>query len=272
MNFLPRNLFVTAVLLLFLRPVWAVPEIFNPGTRSAAMGGTYAASSGAEGLFLNQAALAFESHSSLLLNYESRFLLREYSFMSAGMVIPVRDICIGAGYRQFGTGFFRQMQSGLAAAKRFGRRLSAGINFNYLNVRIPEDPDNHRSANFEAGMIWQHAENLSLGIHYVHPFPPDERSGTVNSSRLVAGESWQINELLNWSCDLEWQNGREWRLRSGLEYRPVRSLFLRVGIRGLPFQPSGGMGFRFRKYSFDLAFSYHGNLGFSPAAGLVFRL
>jgi hypothetical protein len=272
MNSYPRYIFLAAILLLIPHASVAVNGYFSPGARSAALAGSSVALSGVEGLFMNQASLGFENQVSLMLNYESRFMLSEYSFMSAGIVLPLPDICFGAGYRQSGTGVYKEAQAGLAAAKRFGRHLSAGLQFNYLNVRIPEDPDNVQAFSFEGGLLWHLAENFSMGVHYTHPFSQGDPSGMTDVPGFRIGECWHISEMVSWTCDLEKQKAMSWLLKSGLEFRPVRSLFLRMGIRGFPFHPSGGVGFRFSNYSFDLAFSYFANLGFSPSASLTFGL
>jgi hypothetical protein len=61
-------------------------------------------------------------------------------------------------------------------------------------------------------------------------------------------------------------------LKTGLEFEPVKNLALRFGVSGRPVQYTAGIGYRVKKVTTDIAFSYHGHLGFTPSVSLQFDL
>ena len=59
--------------------------------------------------------------------------------------------------------------------------------------------------------------------------------------------------------------------RTGVEYHVVDPIFIRCGISNNPSMCSFGFGLRQGLWQFDIASSYHQDLGFSPQVSLLFN-
>jgi hypothetical protein len=47
---------------------------------------------------------------------------------------------------------------------------------------------------------------------------------------------------------------------------------LRFGVSGTPLKYTAGLGYSFAKITCDIAFSYHGSLGFTPSFSIQYKL
>lgn len=245
------------------------------GGRSAGLANASVALTGAEALFQNQASLGFEKNLSAIVAYESRFLLKEYAHMSLGVVIPSTIGSFGASFWQFGNNIYRENKVGLAYARTFGDNISGALQFNYFSETIPENRDPNTSFTVEAGMFFRISEKVSGGIHIFNPLVAklNTPGGKQQLPWIIrVGEVWYISRQLLWSVEVKKQEDQPWIVKTGVEYQPHPSIFLRAGVFGSSFQPTGGVGFHFGKFIFDIGFSYHGNLGFAPATSLCFAL
>lgn len=245
------------------------------GGRSAGLANASVALKGAEGLFHNQAALGFEKNISAIFAYESRYFLKEYAHMSVGIVVPSGIGSFGAGFWQFGSGIYKENKVGLAFSRTFGEKISAALQFNYFSATIPENRNPYSTFTIESGMIFRFSEKVSGGLHVFNPLMAKlNMPGLMQKLPWIirVGEVWYISRQILWSVEAEKVETHSWIIKSGFEYKPHPLFCVRAGVFGPSFQPSGGAGFYFGKFVFDIGFHYHGNLGFSPVTSLHFVL
>jgi hypothetical protein len=250
-------------------------ESHTAGARSSGLAHSIVALEGIEGLFHNQAGIGFEKQLTALLLYESKFMLKELALMSAGLVIPARMVNFGISFRQFGTGVYRDSKIGLAMTRTFGENVSAAVQFSYFFEKIPEIREPMTAFTLEAGCLVKLSEKVTGGIHLFNPVKsPVKTPGgdSIMPLRIRVGEAWRISHQLVWSFEVEKENSMPWLIKSGMEFKPERRVSLRAGVIGRPFQPTAGAGFHLGHFGFDIGFSYHGNLGFAPAAGIFIIL
>jgi hypothetical protein len=274
-----RPIVISSILVLVAVTVFAKHSIAvenrTAGGRSAGLANASVALIGAEALFQNQAALGFEKNLSAIVAYESRFLLKEYAHMSLGIVIPSDIGSFGAGFWQFGSGVYRENKVGVAYARNFGENISGALQFNYFSETIPEKRDPNTSFTAEVGVMFRITEKVTGGIHVFNPLMTklNTPGGKQQLPWIIrVGEVWYLSKQILWSVEVEKHQNHPWIIKTGLEYQPHPSLFFRAGVIGASFQPTGGAGFHFGKFIFDIGFSYHGNLGFAPATSLCFVL
>lgn len=268
---LPRILFFI-LLLAFPRNSVA---IFNriPGSRSMALAGAVVALPGEEALYHNQAGISSISGLTISISFESAFLLKELSLMSCGVVLPTRAGTFGSSFYQFGTGVYREDKWGLVYSKRWGDRLSAALQFDYFSQRMPENPRPYSIFTFEAGVLYETPGNWLWGFHIFNPFrvklkyPWGEETVPWN---LRTGCIWVVSERLIFCSEIEKNEKKPLSLKTGIEFVPHSQIKIRAGISGEPLKFSAGAGFQMEKVRIDLAFSYHGNLGYSPSVSLTF--
>ena len=63
------------------------------------------------------------------------------------------------------------------------------------------------------------------------------------------------------------------RIKSGIEYNPMKKLFLRGGIATQPIELTAGLGYRFKEqFQIDMGSAYHQVLGWSPNFSFIYQV
>ena len=88
---------------------------------------------------------------------------------------------------------------------------------------------------------------------------------------LRTGLSYKPWEKLWLGLETEKTLDKELRIKAGLEYRVIESLFLRTGIITNPVQNTFGIGYEIAWASADIAFTHHEILGFTPHFTFQFK-
>jgi hypothetical protein len=87
---------------------------------------------------------------------------------------------------------------------------------------------------------------------------------------MRVGIAYKIQDKATVSVETEKDLQMEAIFKGGLEYNPVAGLFLRCGVsNGVTNQYSFGLGYGWKKFTLDIAFSHHKFLGFSPHLSLI---
>lgn len=248
---------------------------FTSGARSAGLANASVALAGTESLWGNPAGLAATNHFSLLLAHESRFLLKEFSAISAGFLFPLLSGVSGVSFSQFGNQDYREQLVSLSVARKFGESFFASVRLKRGSVHFPAGYDPHNAYSMESGIQIRIFDSLVLGFQVADPFPP--RSGGNAHLPLFhrmwrLGVVWHLSGDLLWSTELEKSSHYPWILKSGIEYQPAIPVRFRAGISGHPLKPAGGIGFVHGRKAFDLGFAYHSPLGFTPVSTITFGL
>ncbi len=243
-----------------------------PGARSGALSGAVAALPGAGSLFDNQAGLVYSEGVAFQLQYESLFGAATLPLVAAGAVVPTRYGTFGASLYQFGTAGYRELKTGLAYSKRLGKKLSASLQFDYFSLLFPENRKTAGAITFEAGVLAGTPGGRYWALHVFNPAKAgkERHPGKPELPWSVrCGHAWFPSSLVLVCLEAEKCGGHPVLIKTGVEFSPHRDFSLRAGVSGFPLKFSAGAGFRSGILLFDLAFRYHGNLGFTPSAGIV---
>lgn len=236
---------------------------------SLAQGGISTCQTGIYAASANPAGLAELTDIEVALFAESRFLLADLNLFSSSLAIPSKSgvFAMTAGYYGF-EGFNQQMVS-LSYGRKMLKKLSFGGKLDYINYRIPEY-GNKGTFTFELGMFSALSKTLSLGIHVLNP-----TDIKINEDRLStafrAGLKYSPTKIFTISAEVDKELEYEERLRFGLEYHPISSIYFRGGLATAPISPSFGAAYRFNGLNIDFAANYHNLLGFTPSFGLQFH-
>ena len=245
------------------------------GARPLALSNAFVSVSDVWSTFHNQAGLASFDKLSAAVYYESRFSVDELSLAAGTFVLPTKSGNFGLSFFQFGKGSFKENKVALAFAKQLGETLSAAVQFDYLSQVFPENERANGFATFEAGIIYSPTGKLFLGTHIFNPISggietPNGKQKMPAVCRI--GGHYQFDETILLIVEAQKDSENPILLKTGLEFSPVKNLFLRFGVSGLPVNYTAGIGYRVGKISTDIAFSYHGNLGLTPAVSLQIEL
>lgn len=247
------------------------PFFAAAGAAESGMGFSCVMGPGLWSAFHNQALLPFHKSSAIGFSYQNRFSISELGTRSAALVMPAGNAGIGAVYSHFGYKDLRRYSAGLACGLKLSEKISAGIQTDFFAEKTAGDYRERRSLTFEAGLIINPSEKISIGIHLFNPVPNSLRKNYLPSS-LRAGAGIWLNSSLFACAEAEMSAGRNIDLKAGFEYGPSETFRIRGGFRSENTSFSFGIGYLLKSVQLDLGFSTHQMLGVTSSASIIFRL
>jgi hypothetical protein len=243
------------------------------GARSSALGNASTVLTDVFSFHHNPGALGFNTQGGVGVSYENRYLMRELQSQGVTLVQPLKKGVISAGGQFYGYETFRTNRVGAGYSLKLTENLSAGIQLNYLNVRLDQFYGAKHTLTGEFGMMAKLGEKLSLGFSVFNlgrtklSDYQDDRLTTL--MRLGAG--YRLSKRLIFLLELENEITKKPRLKGGIEYAPSDLFYIRAGFQGAPIELSFGFGVKWNKFKLDLATHYHQQLGWTPAAAMIFQ-
>lgn len=244
------------------------------GGRSASLGGTSVSLQGFWSVFNNQAGIASYKKIAIGISYENRFLLHELSTKNAALILPVQNGAFGISLSYYGFELYNKKKVGLAYSRKFGKQFSAGLQIDYLGIRIGSEYGKKDLFTFEAGVQAKLSKNLRTGFHIFNP-PQIKLSDQFNERIPVIarfGITYLFSEKVLSVIEFEKSNSCNPILKCGLEYKNSEKVTFRTGISTNSFRFSFGAGFCLGKIVLDLASSYHPDLGFISQVSMILLL
>ncbi len=272
----PTTAFATVIFFFCLSHTYAGDHNSPAGARAAALGNAAVTYKDIWASFHNQAGLAFLKVPTVGISHERKFALSELSTNSAAFALPTKEsgtFALSVSY--FGYKLYNEQKIGLAYAKSFGDKVSAGIQFDYLGTSIAEGYGSKSAFTVEAGIQAMLLKNLWLGAHIYNPTKakladyPDP-SGEKIPSLISLGLNYSFSDKVNIGLETEKDMDADATIKAGIEYHPVKQFFLRGGISTDPLLSSFGFGLELQNFVIDVAASYHQDLGFSPNISLAY--
>jgi hypothetical protein len=247
----------------------------NPplGARYAGMGGISTVVPDVFSVWHNQAGLAEVKNVSAGVIYQNDFMVKELQLSAFSFAIPTLTGTLAAGYSVFGYSKYNESRLGLAFGKPFGKKLSVGVQVNYHNIYIAEGYGNKGTVTVEGGILSKPIDNLTLGVSLFNPTRQKitddgyERLPTL----MKAGIGYQVSTNAFLCFETEKQLDYKAINRFGMEYKVPENFWLRTGVAVNPCFFSFGMGYAIKKLKFDLAFTRHYILGYSPHISLDYK-
>ncbi|MEO5569828.1 MAG: hypothetical protein ABIT08_16375 [Bacteroidia bacterium] len=248
-------------------------ESIQAGGRSAALAGASVTYADVWAAFHNQAGLAYITKFSAGAFNENSFLLSELSTRGIAVALPLKDLGVfGVSMSYFGYNLYNEKKVGLAYAKSFGDNISASIQLDYFGTFISEGYGSNSAIAVEAGFRAQILPKLFLGAHVFNPTRSsladydDEKIPTV----LKGGLSYLFSDKVTVSIESEKNMDADNIFKTGIEYHIVKILYIRGGVSTNPTKTAFGFGFDFESLKFDIAASYHQQLGYTPNVSLTY--
>lgn len=245
----------------------------SAGARASALGNTSITYKDVWSAFHNQAGLAFLKEPTAGISHEQRFMLNELSSNSAAFALPTKEsgtFAVSVSY--FGYKLYNEQKAGLAYSKSFSDKLSAGVQFDYLGTAIAEGYGTKSTFTAEAGIQAMLLKNLWLGAHIYNP--TKAKLADFNDERIPAvlnlGLNYTFSDKVNLGLETEKDLDADAIIKAGLEYHPIKQLYLRGGIATDPLLSSFGFGLVLQNFVIDVAAAYHQDLGFSPNISLAY--
>jgi hypothetical protein len=267
-----RNHLATLFVLLGLSAV-ASGELLPTGARFAGMGYSGLTLSDVWSVRMNPAGLAGLERPTGGLYYQSHFLSNDLAQQGLAVAIPLGKGTIGIAADRFGYSLYNESTISAAYAMRFGEKLRASVQFDYLSVRLGENYGSAGTLVAEVGLQAAITDELWIGAHVYNPGqatlggPYDEQVPTL----LRAGMGYTFSSKLLMTMEAEKDIDRRERFRAGVEYHPNEVLYLRTGISTGDTQGHFGAGFKWDRLDIDMAVVLRAELGISPIVGINYR-
>lgn len=218
---------------------------------------------------VNQAALAQLKNTAAGVSGEQRFLLPGLTnYLAALALVTSRG---NFGWKISYTGYtgYKEMQVGFAHARKLGKAIDAGVQFNYNNIGIA-GYGAASALSFEAGAIFHITRVLDAGVHIDNPV--GGRFGKSNE-KLPAiykmGFGYEASELVLISAEIIKEEQKPVIINAGVYYKFLPQLIAKAGISAAASSAWVGFGFLRKAYRLDLFTSYHLQLGISPGVLLL---
>ena len=242
------------------------------GSRSAGIGNASVSLTDIWSVQNNQAGLGWMKEMSGGITYQNQFFAKELSTKAFGFAYPVKKGTFGLCVSNFGYSLYSENKIGLAFGKSFGEKISAGIMMDYFGTKISEYGKKN-SFVAEMGIQAKPIKNLTLGVHIFNPTRTkiidynDERIPTI----MRLGFDYKFSEKVFVAVETEKDIEKKAMVKAGLEYKPIKELYLRAGVSSNPSLSCFGIGVMMKQFRLDISSTYHSTLGFSPQISLIYQ-
>ena len=246
-------------------------SLLTPATGYLAAGTYSAGFADVFSFTVNQASLAKMKNTSVGLFNEKKFLLPglDNYLVAAGIVTSPGNFGIKMNYA--GSGPYNEMQLGLAHARKLGKNMEAGVQFNYSNIHIA-GYGTSSIIGFEIGSLFQVTRVLHAGIHVANPaggkFGKNRREKLPSVYRM--GLAYEPSGIVLINAEIVKEEDQPVNINTGVVYRVIPQLLISAGIMTMTSSPWISFGFLWKAYRMGLSASYHPQLGFCPGLSLVF--
>ncbi len=220
----------------------------------------------------NQAGLGWIRRPVVGFHFENKFAVPQYSLSALGAAIPVKPGTIGFMFYYFGYSKYHDTRFAVSFGRAFTERFAAGIQLNYIGTYIADEYGTYSSIVAEGGIIAEPVKNLYLGAH-VNNFTASKMTNPERERLPVifrVGAGYQIQNIIFFSVETEKNLDEKAVFRTGVELSALQNFFLRAGYSTNPSRPSFGLGYLFKGFRGDLAFTMHPQLGFTPYFSLLY--
>ena len=237
------------------------------GSRSHALGNASVAIDDIWAYHHNPANLVSVKKLGLGLSYENRFLLKELQSQGFVVALPLKVGVISFGLQSFGFKNFRTNRLGLGYSMKLAEFLSCGVQLNYHLVRLTDAYGRKDALTTELGLRANITDNwkVAFSVFNLTRTKISEFGEDRLSTLMRLGTQYTFSEKVMLVAELEKNIEFPVRFKTGIEYSPIRKLFLRGGFATQPIEISAGLGYRFKEqFQLDLGSAYHQILGWSP--------
>lgn len=223
----------------------------------------------------NQAALAQTKFAGIGVYGERRFMQKETSMYTLGTAFPTRLGNFGLQLNYAGFKNFSENKIGLAYARKLGKVVDVGVQFNYYGYRIPAY-GNASTINFEIGAMMHLTDKLNAGIQVYNPV--GGKLGTSASlstkeeklaSAYKAGLGYDVSDQFFICAEIIKEEDKPVHVVAGLQYQFAKQFFARAGFISETTTAYAGAGISWKNLRLDVSSGYHPQLGFSPGILLM---
>ena len=197
-------------------------------------------------------------------------MLAEINAYTLAASMPSRLGNFGIQLNYSGFKNFNEYKIGLAYARKLGKLVDVGVQFNYYGYRIPAY-GNASTINFEIGAMLHLTDKLNAGIHVYNPV--GGKLGKDGEEKLASsykvGLGYDASEKFFISSEIIKEEDKAVNVIAGLQYRFAKQFFAKGGFISESTTAYIGAGVAWKNLRLDISSGYHPQLGFSPGILLI---
>lgn len=247
---------------------------YPAGARSSSLASASVSLTDVWSSFNNQAGLAWLGSPSAGFHYENKFLVKEYALQAGVVALPLKPGTGAVSYRYFGYSKYHEAKVGLAFARKLHKNISAGVQVNYHQTYLAEGYGSYHALTVELGLMYTPIENLFIGAHVFNPNRAKSNAMQEEYIPTVYRVGAGFNILNKATLLFETEKDLEHNpvFKGGMEISMLKNLDFRAGFGSDYIEYTFGLGYKSKRLDFDLAFSHHYILGFTPHASVNIKL
>jgi hypothetical protein len=265
--------FIVLLALLSL-PCYA-QNIYYLGARSMALSNASVTLNDIWAYHQNPGMLGYIEKAGVGAYYQNRYFLKEFQYQGITFAQPLKKGKAGvlsSGAQFSGYGDYSTLRAGLGYSLKLAKFISMGVQLNYLNVRQAAYYGNKNGFSAAFGIGAKIGERWTLGASVYNltrsrfASYQNERFASVFRIGVQFDLSTKVKFLLNLEKDLLYPLS----IKGGIEYEPIKHLFIRIGAQSKPMSFSFGLGYGFKGFHIDVATSYQQILGFNMGGSIQY--
>ena len=212
----------------------------------------------------NPAVLAAYSSVNLALFSERLFLLPDLNhvILAAGMKLQSGYVGVQMDYR--GGPDYNETAAGFAYARNLGKKLDAGLRFNYYSRKVNGYGGNAAVA-VEIGTMFHLTSNLHAGLYASNPVGGKWKNTNEKIPAVYTmGFGYDASEKCFISFESVKVAGETVQVNASLKYTFIEDCFVRTAIQSGTDGLAAGLGYRFNSLQLEVIVSSHNRLGITP--------
>lgn len=243
------------------------------GARASALGGASVTLADAWSTTNNPGVLGVLNHCYAAVAYENRFFLPQVGMRSISFAAPLASGTIGLIGHNYGFAGYANNRVGLGYGRKLSDFISIGVQVDYVQIRLGDIYGSRSTLVGELGMLVMPTDKIRIGAHLYNPTRSkladydDER---VPTSLRIGGQYF-FSEKVSIAAELDKDTDLKLNIKSGIEYIPVESLFIRVGFATAQNTFNLGFGYKWNGLQADVSANVSQNLGYSSAIALSYQ-
>lgn len=246
---------------------------FSVGARSNSLANSSVALSDSWSYFHNPGVLGSLKKTEIGISYENRFLLKELQTQSVVYAQPLKKGVVSLGAMFYGLEIYRSNRIGVGYSLKLLDNLYAGVQMNYQSIQFSSNYTSSKIITAEAGVYLKLIDQWKMGVSLFNlgrsKFSRDSEDRVMTLMRI--GSVYEFSELVKWTLEAEKNVNSLLRIKSGVEYNPIKKIFFRVGVATQPMEYTFGFGYRFSHFQLDLGSAFHQQLGWSPHFSFTYK-
>lgn len=225
--------------------------------------------------FTNIATLGRIAHSTIQLQFDNRYIIKELSTKSVGLGFTTKPVNVGLSLSHFGYSLYHEILIGLGFARNFSEQFTMGVQFNYYTVYIAAT-NTYRGVLFpQIGFTTNISSDFSIGFSTFNPTQINintEYAIKRIPSIFSIGTEYAFSPNVTWRTQLDKEISSHYVFATGFEYQMLQSVSIALGTYTADYLvPCMGIGIKKGDFSIRWNGEWHPLLGLNNIATVAYR-